>query len=994
MARYKSLQDFSLEIAESYKPDTVDDTRWHTSGLIDFHAPFNRFVLDKALPLITEGADQQVGRRRSQHIDRSTAAILLDWNLRRLAQGKAVIDLRLGEFLIDFRKRHPEKLGYVRLPDYTLEELGIPWRSASLLVGNWTALSGLPCLLQAHREGKISKSKLRWLLRVVTPQNEEAWIEKASRLSVRALEEEVRAEEAKKSGEGESGNESSSPGESEGKCLPVVGGSGSSVEEERSGYLMSLETTPERAAAWDFVLEHFRGHEGGNFSTTFFIEALLAEFCSAVPLPGEGVLPGNGSLPGNGALSGNGALPDNGVFPDTGSIRASSTAAGNIINAASQVSSFSQASQANPGRDAAQANPHNSACPTSITPPLPGGAHCRRITGSEDDDFLFSGVNGKELDEERKYWRALRRDLEDVTKMWEFLSWTPVTVETPAEWDDLSEDARAVDRILKKLVAMRQSVAFYMGRLLRTVENLHLYADMHFASFNHYVVERLGISMRTARNLIKLVRGFFFLPLVEKAFRDGVLTQERALLVLKVVTEKTEREWLKYGVEVPVLNLEREVRRLSRLIEGDRNLLERYRVIPGFEPQEEAKNPADSSCESDSQGSQALDVPSDGFRKSSCTSKKMCAAEMLPDASDPETADSSRKMCATEMLQDAGCSEDDDSPWEVRLNNDITDINDPSELDSWKMVISGTLPDAGALEASGPSRKMCATEMLPDASDPETAGLSRKMSATEHAGHPLEEIITEEELPMSPGPGNAGGSSSSLSSGNASSPDSCGHSYPCSAPNPVSAANPFSAADPRNGRDTAAICFFVPDDLIPLWNYAFMRYLELVTGTGIAEEAASSITQEHESTSGKVNADVSTITSSYTENGSLTLEGFLFSLIYHYLENERIYQRKKRRLYRHKVIERDGFKCIIPGCSSRLVLTDHHIKYRSRGGGDELSNNTGACRQHHQHCIHDNHYITVTGTAPDNLTIAMGVEGGRSPFALFINGRRKAGESP
>jgi len=241
-------------------------------------------VLDKALPLITEGADQQVGRGRSQHIDRSTAALLLDWNLRRLSQGKAVIDLRLGEFLIDFRKRHPEKLGYVRLPDYTLEELGIPWRSASLLVSNWTALSSLPCLLQAHREGKISKSKLRWLLRVVTSQNEEAWIEKASRLSVRALEDEVRAEEARRNGEGTSGNESSSSAESEGKCVPVVGVAGPGVEEERSGYLMSLETTPERAAAWDFALEHFRGHEGGNFSTAFFIEALLVEFCSAVPL--------------------------------------------------------------------------------------------------------------------------------------------------------------------------------------------------------------------------------------------------------------------------------------------------------------------------------------------------------------------------------------------------------------------------------------------------------------------------------------------------------------------------------------------------------------------------------------------------------------------------------------------------------------------------------------------------------------------------------------
>ncbi|MGV8121064.1 MAG: hypothetical protein AB2L14_14995 [Candidatus Xenobiia bacterium LiM19] len=945
MAQCKTLQDFSLEIAGSYQSNGTGDTRWHTSGLIDFHAPFNRFVIDKALPLITEGADEQVGRGRSQHIDRNTAAVLLDWNLRRLSQGRAVIDLRIGEFLVEFRKRHPDKLGYVRLPDYTREEMGIPWRSASLLVSNWTALSSLPCLKQAHREGKISKSKLRWLLRVVTPQNEEAWIEKASRLSVRALEEEVRTEEAEKSGKGESGDESSSSGKSDGKCLPVAGGSGAGAEEERAGYLMSLETTPERAAAWDFALEHFRSHEGGNFSTAFFIEALLAEFCSAVPLPG------NGALPGNGVLSG------------------------------------------------AQANPHNPACPTGITPPLPGGAHCRRITGTEDDDFFSSGADGKELDEEREKWRALRRDLEEVTKIWEFLSWTPVTVEIPAEWDDLREDVRAIADMLKKLVAMRQSVGFYMGRLLRTVENLHLYADMQFVSFSHYVVERLGISMRTARNLIKLVRAFLSLPLIEKAFRDGVLTQERALLLLKVVTEKTEKEWLKYGAEVSVLDLEREVKRLSRLIETDRNLLERYCVVPGFESPVEAKNPANSESDSaqapDSDNTQAPDVPSDGFNENSGASRKMSATEKLPDAHYSEALSSSRKMCDTEALPDAWSQEDDDAPWELCLNKDTTDINDPSELDSWKMVVSGMLPEPNNPEMSDFSRKMSATEEIPDIHDPESADSSRKMSATDNHGQSFEEVNSKAESQMTSASENAAGSGSNPGSSSnftqGSDPNfNSGHdSGSSSSPGPSS--SPSEGLGSEYGNSRAAIRFFVPDDLIPLWNYAFMRYLEFATGNGSQQELLPSVTtEENESPSFvKILTAVSMTTFSHTENASLLLEGFLFSLIYHYLENERIYQRKKRRLPRHKVIERDGFRCIIPGCSSRLILTDHHIKFRSHGGGDELSNNTGACRQHHLHCIHENHYITVSGTAPDNLTIAMGVEGGRAPFALFVNGRRK-----
>ncbi len=903
MAHNKSLQDFSIELAESYRPTGAADTRWHTSGLIDFQAPFNRFVIDKTLPLITEGADEQVGRGRSQHIDRNTAAILLDWNLRRLSQGRAVIDLKMGEFIVDFRKRHPEKLGYVHLPDYTREELGIPWRSASQLVSNWTALESLPRLRQSHREGKISKSKLRWLLRVVTPQNEEAWIEKASKLSVRALEDEVRAEEARRSVETAGGVESSSVGEADGKCVPAAGSSKPGGEEERSGYLMSLETTPERAAAWDFALEHFRGHEGGNFSTAFFIEALLAEFCSAVPLP-----------------------------------------AGDDLS------------------------------DKAISPPLPGGAHCRRIAGNEDDDFFSSDVKGKELEEEREKWRALRRDLEDVTKMWEFLSWTPVTVETPAEWDDSPEDARAVSDMLKKLVAMRQAVGFYMGRLLRTIENLHLYADMHFVSFNHYVVERLGISMRTARNHIRLVKSFLSLPNVEKAFRDGSLTQERALLLLKVVTERTEREWLKYGVEVPVLDLEREVRRLSRLIEADRNLLEKYNVVPGFEPPVEMMALSESNSDCNSMSSLSPDEASDVSKENSCTSGKICATELLPDSHNPESAGIPGKMSAAEKRPNDSYPEDDDSPWKVCINSDMADINNPTELDSWKMVVAGMLPDEIDLETSDSQGKMCAAEKLPDAIEQEARESIWKMCASEeltdeNVKHSSEEIFSEEVVPeeavskaeskMSPTSENADGTTTSAGS--------------------------------ERGTGSATIRFFVQDDLIPLWNYTFIRYLELATGKCPAQEASISLEEDDESnSSGNINAKAAIKMLSHIENESLLLEGFLFSLIYHYLENEQICQKVKRRLSRHNVIERDGLKCMIPGCSSRSVLNDHHIKYRSHGGGDELPNNTSACRAHHKHCIHDNHYITISGTAPDNLIIAMGVESGRAPFALFINGRRKS----
>ncbi|MGV8125300.1 MAG: hypothetical protein AB2L14_36590 [Candidatus Xenobiia bacterium LiM19] len=991
MTPFKTIQNLSAEVAESYCPAGNADTKWHTSGIINFNAPFNRFTLGRELPLITEGADEQVGRRRSQHIDRNAAAILLDWNLRRLSQGKAVIDLRLGELLVEFRKRQPQKLGFVRLPDYTREEMGIPWRSASLLVSNWTALEKLPLLKQAHREGLISKSKLRSLLRVTTAENEEAWIEKASKVSVRTLEELVKAEEARRNGGGskisdanvggsaldgaDAGNSGSDTesvpdgraSEPDGKIVPAACNLSSCSEDDRAGYLMSLITTPEKAAIWDSALEHFSGHEGGDFSTETFIEALLAEFCSALPLPADCTFSdAAGSVDDETGTDVDGSV-------DSGPAAEITAAHSNPSDTTAEHPYYSDAVSRhfNPQTplDSAQA---------AIDTPLPQSRHWRRITGDEDGEFLScDSCNGREADEERERWMMVRKDLEEVTKIWEYLSWTPVTVETPLEWDDALIDIRAVADMIKKIVAMRQLVGFYMGRILRTVENLRLYTDMQFASFNHYVVERLGISMRTARNLIKLVRSFLSLPILEGAFKDGVLTQQRAHLLLKVATEKTEAEWLKYGTEVPVIDLEREVKRLSRLIEADHNLLDEYPVLPGFSPPEKTKTEAVSGIEAQ----KAEFGPSGTVDKISSAPVQMCASDMLPDEADPGATGSSRKMCASDNLPAASCQyDDDDGPWKVVLRKETVDMNDPSELESWQMIMSGKLDcedieaaqdkESGSGDDSG-SRQSSDSDSGSETDDepqsapanPATTDPAWKMCATDSDSV----NITNDpvDIPVS-------SSISGFASG------SSGDSTCCT------------------DKGTAAICFFIPDNLIPLWNYAFIRYLEFADGSGTEPESPSSTdaaqnTTASDHTSTEIPPKASTLPShsdSHSDGSGILLEGFLFSLIYHYLENEHKGLKRLKRRLRHKVIERDNFRCIVPGCSSRSGLDDHHITFRSQGGGDELPNNSSACFEHHRHCIHDNRYITIKGQAPDNLTVAMGVEPGRPPFALFINGRR------
>jgi len=70
----------------------------------------------------------------------------------------------------------------------------------------------------------------------------------------------------------------------------------------------------------------------------------------------------------------------------------------------------------------------------------------------------------------------------------------------------------------------------------------------------------------------------------------------------------------------------------------------------------------------------------------------------------------------------------------------------------------------------------------------------------------------------------------------------------------------------------------------------------------------------------------------------------------------------------HRVFERDGWRCTVPGCSSYRNLHNHHIEYRSHGGPDDGWNRTTLCAAHHQRAVHQGiGRIRIRGRAPDGL---------------------------
>jgi hypothetical protein len=98
---------------------------------------------------------------------------------------------------------------------------------------------------------------------------------------------------------------------------------------------------------------------------------------------------------------------------------------------------------------------------------------------------------------------------------------------------------------------------------------------------------------------------------------------------------------------------------------------------------------------------------------------------------------------------------------------------------------------------------------------------------------------------------------------------------------------------------------------------------------------------------------------------------------------------RKRIRQHYPIFERDGWRCTVPGCSSRRNLHAHHIDFRSHGGSDDAANQTVLCAFHHLRGVHAGR-IRVTGRAPGELTWELGLRPGLPPLARYRSGDRVA----
>ncbi|MDQ7823853.1 MAG: HNH endonuclease [Candidatus Eremiobacteraeota bacterium] len=508
------------------------------------------FQAGPGLPLVTYGADEVLSRSERRHIFRDLAGEVLDWNLWCLSQAGNRLDLLTGEALLSLNGKL-EKLGSVRISDFVREELGLSSRSGYELMRNAKALQKLPRIREAFENGLLRKSALRYLFQVVKPETEEQWLSKATSLTVRGLEEEVRRFISENS-QGKEDIDFFAPGEDdeEGKAIPV-----------------SVRVPLAVAAKWDKALEVFRRMEESNLPPGTFVEALLAEYAASAAVGAEGEACEKGhegccsheysSAGGNhGACAKchNGGEESSGkCFSDGSGVADLQGKTGNDGVKALSASGCSHEG----GRHSASFH-STEAQPSGVGKPL-------YLCGGSPQAALGAAflLDPDASEKDRELARQVHRDLEEVSHFWEYLPWKPVQVELPGELQAPGlcipaplDPSEAVSR-LRKITALRHSISFYQGRLLRTLNNFGLYKDMLFLSLGHYTRERLGISKSTAYGLISLERHYLEYPEVLDLVKAGSLTPEQARLISRVLDEGTELkgEWLSFAGQVPVSTL-------------------------------------------------------------------------------------------------------------------------------------------------------------------------------------------------------------------------------------------------------------------------------------------------------------------------------------------------------------------------------------------------------------------------------------------------------
>jgi hypothetical protein len=447
--------------------------------------------------------------------------------------------------------------------------------------------------------------------------------------------------------------------------------------------------------------------------------------------------------------------------------------------------------------------------------------------------------------------------------------------------------------------------------------------------------------------LIRLVSYFSNHPVVEKAFLRRKITREQAYQIASLQDGRYEKIWLDFAMSRPARELREEVNRILRIKEYDYFASHNYALLPGFryitddrynELSDEMKDILRTGSWYKGPGSEwPLSSHDEHFLDKDF-------ADKIADTLEPDvTGLSKRAPDRLEEMKQAGA---------VLLSKCGPDHLEESDL----------------VESSQLSK--CATDF-------ESADCQRREGDLHHTDEALEQARALCTLPDKHHPamtllldvleslerqsdGNA-----SCASPAATATAAATTSTAATAQAPTSNASAEDGRTSRRHEPTMSIRFFMPRGLYGVWNEAVRRYVSLVSPDDGIELLVNN-------------------------EGAAD---FIAIMLSEYLLAEKAHHKAA---HNSKVLERDGYKCQVPGCSNRRNIHAHHLEFRSHGGSDAIQNQLSLCASHHLWILHILHGLKIEGTAPDDLTFTFGPcsspEG--QPFMIYSGGRKVPSPAP
>ena len=452
---------------------------------------------------------------------RLLAARLLESTLLRLGRAGVVLERRLVPGLSRMhRLRLYTHLGYVRLADFLTERLGMSLRRCQAILRLERALAPLPRLARALEAGELSVSRLELAAAAATPETEADWLDRAKRLPLPILRDAARAASTAASIAASATAATSATPATAAAGSPTAAASNDSplIEQDDPGRVISFVAPAPVVAIWHWTLDLVRRVAGQQEPAWRCAEYLAAEFLSGAP-----------ETVGDPPQAPDARPPIPGPDPA--------------------------------GHDAStpMADPH-------LADPDAAASGTGRRTGpappASDERGTSAWLEAASVVREALASIGASADLEAILSIGASADPKAIHADGP-RWTSGAEshpddelDAWDLDAHLRRLVRLRQSLAWRQGRLLAAVARLNLHHDLGFETFDAWVEDRLAMSPRRARYLVSLDRRLRDLPLLADAYRRGLVSWCQARLLIRVVRPPTQSRWIRYARQVTVRRLE------------------------------------------------------------------------------------------------------------------------------------------------------------------------------------------------------------------------------------------------------------------------------------------------------------------------------------------------------------------------------------------------------------------------------------------------------